>query len=252
MERFLHIPATIVEYNESIFSGLMWKERGNDLYRRGLYGEAREAYFNATCLLLLKPQSHNPNRKAAGMDADVRQMVTQTQNLFPNFIDLVACANNIAQTHLIEENYVVTLEWLTEINRMFETLELAAVGPYFKWDPKDKGYESFITEFKMKTLIKQSTVFERLAQIPSWQTYVSNATLSRDALSVIRALKIYLELIMTVLVFKFVVFGRSSASEGETEHPPLEEVSPVVFGMESTTCLEGFMGLTDPTPMAGL
>lgn len=66
--------------------------------------EAREAYLNGIRLLLSQPQSYDPT-EATGSNTAIRAL--GEGGLFAEFLDVVACANNIAQSYMKENNPIL-------------------------------------------------------------------------------------------------------------------------------------------------
>lgn len=104
MTRFLDKPASAAERNASIFAGMMWKERGNDSFKKGLFAEAREAYLNSIRLMLSQPKSYDPIM-ITGSNSAITSLARQ--DLWAEFLDVVACVNNIAQSYVKEGDHIL-------------------------------------------------------------------------------------------------------------------------------------------------
>lgn len=104
MTRFLKKPAPAAERQSSIFAGMMWKEKGNELFKKRAYVGAREVYLNGIRLLLSQSQSYDPT-EATGSNTAIRSLGEEA--LFAEFLDVVACANNIAQCYMKENNDIL-------------------------------------------------------------------------------------------------------------------------------------------------
>ncbi|KAG8952144.1 hypothetical protein FRC04_005144 [Tulasnella sp. 424] len=158
MTRFLDKPASAAERNASIFAGMMWKERGNDSFKKGLFAEAREAYLNSIRLMLSQTKSYDPIM-IAGSNSAITSLARQ--DLWAEFLDVVACVNNIAQSYIKEGDHVLGLDWLMEVHRMYDAYTLGKEGPYYKWKVLNVGIEEFITT-RMKAFLRQASVFNEL------------------------------------------------------------------------------------------
>ncbi|KAG9047731.1 hypothetical protein FS837_001628 [Tulasnella sp. UAMH 9824] len=183
MTRFLEKPASAAERGASNFAGMMWKEKGNELFKEGSYVEAREAYLNSIRLLLSQTKSYDPTT-APGSNSAVISL--GEKELWAEFLDVVACANNIAQSYIKERNHLLGLEWLMEVHRMYDAFSIGKGGPNYKWNTVRIGIEEFTTT-RMKAFLRQAIIFNELgnsAAVASaaWDAYVLVGNVHNDAI----------------------------------------------------------------------
>ncbi|KAG8914901.1 hypothetical protein FRC01_003872 [Tulasnella sp. 417] len=183
MERFLENPASATEREASILAGMMWKERGNELYKKGSYREAREAYLNSIRLLLSQPKSYDP-MTATGSNPAITSL--GEKDLWAEFLDVVACANNIAQSYMSEKDHLLGLEWLTEVHRMYDAFSIGKWGPQYQWNPLRIQIEEFTTS-RMKAFLRQATIFNELGNSSAvasaaWDAFALTAGVRNDAI----------------------------------------------------------------------
>ncbi|KAG8962392.1 hypothetical protein FRC00_009685 [Tulasnella sp. 408] len=183
MTRFLEKPASAAERGASNFAGMMWKEKGNELFKKGSYTEAREAYLNGIRLLLSQTKSYNPTTVSGSNSATI---VLGEKDLWAEFLDVVACANNIAQSYIKEKNHLLGLEWLIEVHRMYDAFSIGKGSPNYKWNTVRVGIEEFTTT-RMKPLLRQASIFNELgnsAAVTSaaWDAYVLVGNVQNDAI----------------------------------------------------------------------
>ncbi|KIO26387.1 hypothetical protein M407DRAFT_201689 [Tulasnella calospora MUT 4182] len=158
MTRFLEKPASAAEREASTFAGMMWKEQGNELFKKGSYVEARDAYLNSIRLLLSQPKAYDPTT-VKGSNPAVTSL--GEKDLWAEFLDVVACANNIAQSYSKEKNHMLSLQWLMEVHRMYDAFSIGKGGPHYKWNAIRIAIEEFTTT-RMKAFLRQASIFNEL------------------------------------------------------------------------------------------
>ncbi|KAG8989145.1 hypothetical protein FRB90_002379 [Tulasnella sp. 427] len=136
----------------------MWKEKGNELFKLGLYGESRQAYMNAMRLLLLQPRAYNPIM-TKGSDPIFHNLGKEDR--LADFLDATACANNIAQSYIKERDHALSLEWLLEVHRMYEAYLIGKNTEHYKWKSLNFEVEEFVTT-RMKAFLRQASVLQEL------------------------------------------------------------------------------------------
>lgn len=97
----------------AMVKGIIWKQRGTALFKEGKYEEAIHAYTSSIRYTAGKDVTY-PLPSPTSVNKEIANLDTKP------YVDVVACANNIAFCYVKLQKYSEALEWLEEVHCYYE------------------------------------------------------------------------------------------------------------------------------------
>ncbi|KAG8908975.1 hypothetical protein FRB99_000078 [Tulasnella sp. 403] len=152
------VAATLGAPSVTVVNVSVWKERGSKLWKEGKWKDARWAFWEAMRAGLgLGEGEPAPSRSACIKGITVVE--------WEAFCDLVACANNIAQSYVQEGNQGLALDWLDEVHCMYDSYGMKKLidsgMPAYPWKDFNINCEEFVS-LRLKAHVRQSIIYKSL------------------------------------------------------------------------------------------
>ncbi|KAG8899910.1 hypothetical protein FRC00_000680 [Tulasnella sp. 408] len=165
---------TLPRNGQAIVMGGIWRDRGAALFKEGKLESAREAWKKSIRYSLSEPEDCPLPHATAFIQA-------MNGTGMDEYNDLIACANNIAQSYIKEEKLSEALDWLNECMCLHKSSGTAKKPSALPWIMVIYPYEEFNILY-LKMMMRWESVLWRLGNTSAAYAAILDAINRRENL----------------------------------------------------------------------